>query len=629
MAHARDYQSLDATKKEIRLLRLLPAQNWQDEVVINLKTVSFLDAELISFEALSYVWGSPHDPGTILVHETGAVIPATRNLLEALRYLRSDSNAQNIWMWIDAVCVNQQDLAERSEQVRYMASIYTRATKVIAWLGPHDHDSNLAFDCLENISNHVTYDIVPGVAPKLHAKTSDLSWVDDQRSSINNEVQSAAIIRFFQRSWFSRLWIRQEILLGFDRAVMRCGDRTIPWLNLRSAVGYIYRKGHGSFELNQWAREESYGYIYFLRNDLNVGLPQLLRNGRAAKCSDQRDRVYATLSLSSVNYGIVPDYTKSVAQVYAEAALSDIRRHESLTILTHVGAQSEILAASGLPTWAPDWSTSVQAAPLSPLWLGLSDRFLHLQHDRGVLRIQGRMAGKIKEISPWPNKHESDMETTKSAMKTMIFDSVAKAIREGDDGVLRQLCRVLCSNRFSDSLPAWDFYPSHAAAESAVLATLHARETPQDKYQSWRFWAAIRKNCRGRALAQGSDSRLGLVPAHARVGDVFATLIACHPAMMLRPAPNNAFTVVGPAFYDGVMEGEALLGPLPHTHESCMVGDYSSEHVMFRRIETGQVEHDPRIPEKYVAEMSCDRRIYDLEALGRDRVIKLDLINLI
>lgn len=200
MAHARDYQSLDATKKEIRLLRLLPAQNWQDEVVINLKTVSFLDAELISFEALSYVWGSPHDPGTILVHETGAVIPATRNLLEALRYLRSDSNAQNIWMWIDAVCVNQQDLAERSEQVRYMASIYTRATKVIAWLGPHDHDSNLAFDCLENISNHVTYDIVPGVAPKLHAKTSDLSWVDDQRSSINNEVQSAAIIRFFQRS---------------------------------------------------------------------------------------------------------------------------------------------------------------------------------------------------------------------------------------------------------------------------------------------------------------------------------------------------------------------------------------------------------------------------------------------
>ncbi|SMR58441.1 unnamed protein product [Zymoseptoria tritici ST99CH_1E4] len=196
MAHLYDYKPLDTTKKEIRLMRLLPAQNWQDEVVISLKTVSFLDTEPVTFEALSYVWGSSDTPKKVTIHETGAVVHATRNLLEALRQLRSETNAQSPWMWIDAICVNQQNLTERSEQVQSMASIYTRATKVIAWLGPHDHDSNLALDCLDDIAKHVTFD---DHTTRFHAKTSDLSWVQNELSSID-EVQAAAIIRFFQRS---------------------------------------------------------------------------------------------------------------------------------------------------------------------------------------------------------------------------------------------------------------------------------------------------------------------------------------------------------------------------------------------------------------------------------------------
>ena len=83
------------------------------------------------FEALSYTWGSDF-VGTPLYLE-GGCLPIRQNLNAALRSLRQSNQARRLW--IDALCINQEDIQERTRQVQYMRLIYKRATCVIVWLG--------------------------------------------------------------------------------------------------------------------------------------------------------------------------------------------------------------------------------------------------------------------------------------------------------------------------------------------------------------------------------------------------------------------------------------------------------------------------------------------------------------
>jgi hypothetical protein len=84
-----------------------------------------------AFEALSYVWGCSDSPQDIECN--GHLKSVTPNLCVALRRLRLVDKEQVVW--IDAICINQENLDERSRQVLLMQEIYTRALRVIIWLG--------------------------------------------------------------------------------------------------------------------------------------------------------------------------------------------------------------------------------------------------------------------------------------------------------------------------------------------------------------------------------------------------------------------------------------------------------------------------------------------------------------
>ncbi|KAK6398048.1 hypothetical protein LTR65_003128 [Meristemomyces frigidus] len=113
------------------------------------------------FEALSYAWGSRDYPSVLkIVDECGeaGTIAITKNLAEALPYLRLADKERRLW--IDAVCVNQQDIVERSSQVKLMASIFGQAELVIAWIGLESSDSRVAFDYLVWVGTKVAVDWV-------------------------------------------------------------------------------------------------------------------------------------------------------------------------------------------------------------------------------------------------------------------------------------------------------------------------------------------------------------------------------------------------------------------------------------------------------------------------------------
>ena len=137
------YRSLNTDKAEIRLLTLATGK-FDDSIEITLRTWS-LDEELY-FEALSYDWGSEKSPTPIHICDYPHVISS--NLEIALRHLRSNEVPRVLW--IDALCINQQDLDEKANQVQLTNRIYSSAKKVLIWLGPKDDTRDTVMSIMLN-----------------------------------------------------------------------------------------------------------------------------------------------------------------------------------------------------------------------------------------------------------------------------------------------------------------------------------------------------------------------------------------------------------------------------------------------------------------------------------------------
>lgn len=126
------YGQLDTGNRQIRLLTLKP-KDVQDATLDCTLEIASLDDEP-DYSALSYVWGDPKITKTIRVN--GCAIPVTANLEAALKRIRDKgSDWAKGRLWVDAVCTNQSDIAERNAQVAMMCDIYQHARKVIVWLG--------------------------------------------------------------------------------------------------------------------------------------------------------------------------------------------------------------------------------------------------------------------------------------------------------------------------------------------------------------------------------------------------------------------------------------------------------------------------------------------------------------
>ena len=142
------YNQLDSSRNQIRLLQVLPHANSSadQEVHCSLFAVSLDDEP--NYEALSYVWGDPSNPAEILLD--GCRFFVTRNLAAALQALQNSSTERV--MWIDAICINQESIAERNEQVQKMRMIYQLARQVVSWLGPAFEGSREAFGLLHQLN---------------------------------------------------------------------------------------------------------------------------------------------------------------------------------------------------------------------------------------------------------------------------------------------------------------------------------------------------------------------------------------------------------------------------------------------------------------------------------------------
>lgn len=202
------YSPLSAHPDSIRLLRLLPASQVRDPIQSQIFNYSLANPTRTShlYECLSYVWGDIEDKPTISVD--GADLAVTKNLHGALQRLR-DPHLDRI-LWVDALCINQDDLEERTQQVQMMALIYAYASRVVVWLGEEAGGSGDAMELLRKEAGRIYRE-------KRNLHDTEVEKYAPDRSVVAVDSPEDGFLRekaldLLKRPWFRRIWVLFSIL---------------------------------------------------------------------------------------------------------------------------------------------------------------------------------------------------------------------------------------------------------------------------------------------------------------------------------------------------------------------------------------------------------------------------------
>ncbi|KAK3947131.1 heterokaryon incompatibility protein-domain-containing protein [Pseudoneurospora amorphoporcata] len=305
------YYNVPISSSHIRLLQLLPSENEDAAIHCRLFCTPLDSKGTRPYEALSYVWGSEDNPCSIFIN--GCAFAVRENLYAALLHLRDHSIKRTIW--IDAICINQDDEEEKGHQVQSMAKIYAKASGVIVWLGEEAAGSDQA---LEEIRIAAKRDQAPEeirIAAELSIRRLD---------------NKAGILTLLERPWFQRIWVLQEVAAA-RYILIKCGSSEIDGFAFCSGLKAL----NLSNELPADLRAQILSVTYLIRGaifrpkyainqsdnfSLNIRpLGELIEMYHTREATKRHDKVYALLGMSSNNptaAGLFADYKISWKQLF-------------------------------------------------------------------------------------------------------------------------------------------------------------------------------------------------------------------------------------------------------------------------------------------------------------------------
>lgn len=238
------YRPLPENKSEIRVLALLPGA-YHETVQCVLKHADFEDC--LEYVALSYVWGNPSITEPIRLgyehrepYETLCHFEVTKNLVAALRNIRKITSTQILW--VDAICINQENDQERSVQVQKMGRIYSAASKVIVWLGNLVTEEEAAIGLLPGHMQSA-WRFLRSMAPQPPSGLSaspDYQCGNSENLAGLEESPLTALATMCDRSWFRRIWVLQEHMLASATVTIRAGGEEMPLEGFLEVIFQVY-----------------------------------------------------------------------------------------------------------------------------------------------------------------------------------------------------------------------------------------------------------------------------------------------------------------------------------------------------------------------------------------------------
>lgn len=344
-----------------------------------------------SYEALSYTWAIDSDisgPVTGAPSRTvicnGATLDVFKNLHNALVQLQ-ELGWTSEPIWIDAICINQRDDAEKGVQVNMMGDIFRAASRVVVWLGKSSYATDLALrkaDPFFTDDFNITLD-----------KSSAWMAVSTVSTAL---VAFEALSWVLSRSWFGRVWTLQETALA-RKKVYLLGSQEVPFdkFLLVDLQGTLDSALMAMDRITKRLRSRVAGLIFahnarkLLASGRGVTLETAVTEARNRRSVDGRDKLFGVLSLCDPEdaSGLAVDYQKSVQEVFCECAAALLRsKHTGLSLLSLVGQirhgcdlsyafhtgyinlfEPDTGFVTDLPSWVPDLSAPVRPIPLRDL----------------------------------------------------------------------------------------------------------------------------------------------------------------------------------------------------------------------------------------------------------------------
>ena len=291
------YETLPG-QRFIRLVSFSRSASWNSPIECLLETYELHEGKYPDYTTLSYTWGQGSRDVPISVG--GGRLLITPSLEEALRQIqefreRGEKIFATHW-WIDMICINQDDLVERGQQVSLMRDIFTLSIETLAWLGPASQDSDQAMSSLaKRDCDHVGY--------------------------------GSPLSRLLSRPYWKRVWVVQEICVS-DSVLLACGNKLVEWTTeFESNLDVLHGEPravdistpftipvHKLLENRRISRGQSPG-------PSSRQLARFIGTSDEYDASDPRDRIYSLLGLAVDGHApkITPDYSRSGCAVHCEA----------------------------------------------------------------------------------------------------------------------------------------------------------------------------------------------------------------------------------------------------------------------------------------------------------------------
>ncbi|KAI8631611.1 HET-domain-containing protein [Xylariaceae sp. FL1651] len=557
------FHSINSSQGQIRLLEVAPGRN--DEPIRCLYKIANV-TDNVSYQTISYVWGSMDSKRTIFVE--GTAVELTENLFHALHRMRHATGSR--WLWVDALCINQDDDAEKTAQVNMMHQIYSSCSQCAIWMGNID-TADLAATETEALA------AARGALDAIRILAGEDTGPDlpTQLVTQHQHVQAGKALKaLMSAQWWSRIWTVQEATSPRNLTVF-WGPLSIPWSLVKKAaenlIGgrYLAEGRLDWYDLFPDGGAGFYtapilGLIWAAEWAVQSPPPlEMLWRFRYRDSTDPRDKVYVILNLvpeGSYPLPSVPssDYSISTATLFRNVMLDLLRDEQGLRPM--IGFRGEHKRTPGLPSWVVDWSLPREGEGIARLWehnqfwfdytadRGLPmldlDQMTSPQYGEEVLNLNGLFYDKVLARSD-VIAEKWDEDRLKEMITTLIAQTLAEEPRH------RVISEVYWQKALSDLIEG-----------AFVDQTAELEGMPADEY--WR-------DCMlgNQRLFITENGAVGLGPSTTSLGDEIWVLSGGRLPFLLGSLDikevaadggesSNHYQFRGDIFMPGIMSGEAV-----------------------------------------------------------------------
>ena len=611
--------------RNFRLLKISPGSS-DDPLLCDL-FVSTLD-DATPYTALSYVWGNPDKVGDIELG--GHACKITRSLSDGLRRMRKADSVEIAWA--DAICINQNDNAEKGHQVDLMGAIYTNAHHVVVWLGPDPEVSATeAFRCLETINY------------KIHTKTDKEYFYPDEeemptvymrteaspeprqmarpygRRSVHSSVLGArgkdSVARLFDLSWFSRVWVLQEVGLARS-ATVTWGDSTIEFSEIAAFIWNVYSLEELRHALgpetsqklsgaplyavwNVWStyeRTDSWihrtpllrAWAELLASQCTLDFVLVLEASRYFNATNQLDHVYAFLGHPKARNPVTnkpwlqANYSIDVQEQHRLLAASLAQDSLNFLVQAHQ-TEASLKYGTDYPTWVPRWNqkTESHADAYWEAWDASlrkeEQRPPNVQVNEDQLKVSGIIIGQIDQFTRTIGASDFEEDKDFGAQLLDICWDVASQKPHPYRPIETMMAfasTLACHYKHKGNQP---MDGRERVVEQLAGYCMHLNNTfyhahlkPKDGDGFWNlntvlevrkaFTPSFKSHAINRRFFNTVDGYWGMGPSAMETGDVCAVLLGADVPFVLRPkGAEGEYQLVGECYMYGFMDGQAVM----------------------------------------------------------------------